>query len=133
MRHSLIPLLVALIALSLSFACTKGPKPVGALSPMEAAGLVRNDFGVLVDVREAGARGGKSAAQAVLLPLSAIAVSGEDWKALTRSVPKDKEILVFGSTAEDARAGAEEFAREGYKASSIGTFDDWVKAGLPTQ
>ena len=117
------------LALLVLTACTPRPQAPGTLSPLEASGLIRNDFAVLIDARAPEAKG-PSAQGALRVPVIAIGTHDDAW-ATAETRLKGKQAVVYGTTAEEGAAAAAKLAELGFKASSIGSFDDWQRAGLP--
>jgi len=111
------------LALSLS-ACTTKPHPVRAVPPMEAYGMSRNQFAVILDARA------KPSAET---PELAVQIPAAGVPTQTEKLPKGKEVLVMADDGAQATEIAERLAAKGYKAGTIGTIDDWKAAGLPLQ
>jgi rhodanese-related sulfurtransferase len=100
---------------------------------MEAMGMLRNDFAVLIDVRNDDQQKDGIAQGALLMPSSKIEADGPDWKEFLSRIPKEKRLIVYGANPADSAKAAEQLAAKGFDVGNIGTFDDWTKAGLPTQ
>lgn len=116
-------------------ACTR--KQSGAqvrqITPMEAMGEVRNDFAVVVDVREPSELTDGMAQPAQNMPMSKIEANDPAWQEFKNNLPKDKLVVFY--CAKGGRAGkvAESLAQEGYRTANMGGFEDWTAAGLPTK
>jgi rhodanese-related sulfurtransferase len=128
---------ILLATLFTALACTKKSGKISQMPPMEAMGMVRNDFGVLIDIREPDEQKDGTAVGAKFIPLSKIESDNDESKRLLNQFPKDKRILILGSdegaTASSSTRAAEKFASNGYDVGLIGGYQDWVKAGLPTE
>lgn len=127
-------LLCALLLLCFTAACTKKPS-VRSVEPREAYGLLRNDFAILVDVREANEIASGMAEGAQWMPYtSKIETNSPEWNAWIQALPKDKEIIFYcRSGRRSGLAAAEIMAAKGFRASNMGGFEDWEKAGLPVR
>lgn len=114
--------------------CPAKEGPVTSVTPAEVEGLLRNDFAVLVDVREPDeiAEGGM-AAGAVSIPMSKIRSGDSAWKDFLAKTPKDKQLVFYCGSGGRAGEAAKLATREGFRAANMGGFEDWVKAGLPTK
>lgn len=134
MRKITILIMVVTMGL-LSFfgiGCNKiSGNPVSAVTPMEASGMLRNDFAVLVDVREADEVKGGMAQPAQWMPMSEIKEGNPRWVQFVEKLPKDKQIILY--CAKGGRAGkvATMLVEKGFRTANMGGFSDWAKAGLP--
>lgn len=115
-------------------ACTSGTstRKVTNVDPKLAYGSYRNDFAVIVDVREKDEIDQGMAAPALWMPTSQIEAEGPEWKAFVSKLSKDKEIMVYCRSGRRSGNAASKLAALGFKASNLGAFKDWVDAGLPT-
>jgi rhodanese-related sulfurtransferase len=122
-------LLGFLMALS---GCTPSHPSIQSVSPRETAGLLRNDFAVLVDVREEDELKKEGmAAPAQWIATSHIRANDEVWKAFVEKLPHDKQIIFYCAVGGRAGKAAEELAALGYRTGNMGGFRDWKSAGLP--
>ncbi|MGZ3696861.1 MAG: rhodanese-like domain-containing protein [Bdellovibrionota bacterium] len=103
------------------------------VTPQEAAGLQRNDFAVLVDVREADEIEHGMAQGALWMPTSKIEPSNPDWQAFIKKLPHDKQIVFYCKAGGRAGKAAKLLSTEGFKTANMGGFDDWKSAGLPVK
>jgi rhodanese-related sulfurtransferase len=126
---SKLGLFVVLATLS---ACTRSATPVASVSPKETEGLLRNNFALLVDVRESDEVTEGIAAPARWAPLSKME-NEADWKAFASSLPKDKQIVFYCASGGRAQRVAEKLAQLGFKTGNMGGYDDWKSAGLPVR
>jgi rhodanese-related sulfurtransferase len=127
-------LALALVASStLLSACTRTPAAVTRIQPLETYGMLRNDFAVLVDVREKEELARGMAEPALWFPTSKIEDSPDEWKSFVAKLPKDKQIIFYCAGGGRAGDAAEKVAAQGYKAANMGGYADWVKAGLPVR
>lgn len=114
--------------------CNKGTSTqVTAVSPKEAEGMLRNDFAVLLDVRETDEIKDGMATPAQWVPMTDIQSNGPKWNAYLSKLSKDKQVIIY--CAKGGRAGkvANLLAEKGFRAANMGGFNDWAKAGLPTK
>src|SRR4051812_32883043 len=79
---------------------------VRAISPSEAYGLLRNDFAVVIDIRELAALREGVVYSSKNNPLSTLATP-EAWSQFVSALPKEKQILVIGDDRTPARPIAE--------------------------
>ena len=121
--------LFAILALA---GCEPKKLSVSAISPMEAAGMQRNGFAVILDVREEDEVRYSGLAQgAKWIPTSRIQVDAPEWRALLSSVGKDQKLAIYCAGGMRAQKAAELAAAAGVSAVNLGGFSDWKKAGLP--
>lgn len=125
---------IVLISIStLTFSCTRHAGKITQMPPMEAMGMLRNDFATLIDVRENDQQKNGFAQGALLMSSSKMDTNSPEWKEFMSRFPKDKRMIVYGATPAETAKAAELLAANGFDVGNIGTYDDWVKAGLPTQ
>ncbi len=103
---------------------------VRAISPSEAYGLLKNDFAVVVDIRELAALRGGVVYSSKNVPLSTLSTP-EAWSQFVTGLPKEKQVLVIGDDRTPARPIAERLIHDGVKALDLGRYQDWVRAALP--
>jgi rhodanese-related sulfurtransferase len=125
--------IITLGLISLITSCTKSASPPTQVSPQEVQGLLRNDFAVLVDVREQNELQEGMAAPAQWIALSQIQKKAPEWQAFLQKTPKGKQVVLYCSNPECSLEGAKAFAAEGYKTGTLANYQEWVKAGLPTR
>ena len=129
--------LSVLFVLSLvSHACNRGSgggSVVAQVSVKEAEGLIRNDFAVLVDVREDDEIKSGMAAPARWFPTSKIEADDPSWKEFVSKLPKDKQIVFYCAAGVRAGQAAAKLAGQGFKVGNMGGFKDWKAAGLPVK
>jgi rhodanese-related sulfurtransferase len=116
--------LIVAFPLALSLSCTSHKGKMTQMPPMEAYGMLRNDFAVLIDVRDPGQQNLGMAQGALSMPASSLDES---------KLPKGKRIIVYGATYEDAAKVSKQLADDGFDVGLMGTYSDWVQAKLPTQ
>lgn len=127
-------LVLILIAFSLSLSsCTRKNAPAREFPPSEVAGMVQNDFVVLVDVREPAETSQGHAPKAISMPWSQIESQGQAWEQFLAKLPKDKSIVTYSSDTNHAKRAADLLSAKGYKAGFMASYQDWVKAGLPVE
>jgi rhodanese-related sulfurtransferase len=103
------------------------------MTPLEAYGMLRNDFAVLVDVREADELKDGMAAPAKWVPTSKIEKNDPEWQQFVAQLPKDKQIIFYCAVGVRAGKAAAKLAEQGFRTGNIGGYTDWLKAGLPTK
>ena len=115
-------------------ACTK-KQSVRNIEPREAFGMLRNDFAVLVDVREADEIANGMAEGAQWMPYnSKMLPNSPEFETWLKTLPKDKEIILYcRSGRRSGIAAAEILANKGFKTANMGGFEEWEKAGLPVK
>lgn len=127
---------LSLLAFALPLAsCTSGKsiQPVRSVDPLEAMGMLRNDFAVAIDVRQPQAYAAGRIRGARLMPAGQAQDSDPAWQGLLKSLPRNKEALVYCDSTECASEVAEKLAHAGFKAANLGLYSEWLKAGLPTE
>jgi rhodanese-related sulfurtransferase len=121
----LLAMIASLVCLSaLGISCTRHAGKLVQMSANESYGMVRNDFAVLVDIRDAALQGDGVAQGAISMPSANIDET---------QLPKDKRIIVYGATSEDASKVANKLKDDGFDVGLMGAYSDWVQAKLPTQ
>jgi rhodanese-related sulfurtransferase len=127
-----LSLLSVLLLLTLA-SCTRGGGKVASVSPKEVEGLLRNDFAVLVDVREEDEVKGGMAAPAQWFATSKIQADDPAWKDFLAKHPKEKQLVLYCAVGGRAGKIAAKLAEQGYKVGNMGGFRDWKAAGLPVR
>ncbi|MCM2323518.1 MAG: rhodanese-like domain-containing protein [Oligoflexia bacterium] len=113
--------------------CTR-TTPVSTVSPREVDGLLRNDFAVLLDVREESEIKAEGMAdRALWFPSSKIEANDPSWREFLGKLPRDKQIVIYCRSGRRSGLAADKLAKEGFRVSNMGAFQDWVKAGLPVK
>lgn len=130
-----LPLLTIALAWLLPLAaCTKSVVEVPSVTPREAAGLLANDFAVLIDVREEDeVKATGLAEKARWIPMSKIEADAPEWKELLAATPRDKQVLFYCAKGGRAGKAAERMAQAGHKVGNLGGFEGWKSAGLPVR
>jgi rhodanese-related sulfurtransferase len=106
--------------------------PVAAVTAKETAGLLSNQFAVLVDVREEDEVKESGMAQGALwIPTSKIEDNAPEWQSFVKSAPKDKQIIFYCKMGGRAGRAAQRMADLGYKTGNMGGFESWTKEKLP--
>jgi rhodanese-related sulfurtransferase len=134
METLLRPLSYLLVATCLAWgACTSSPSTT-AVTAVETYGLLRNDFAVLIDLRELPARDAQGApAPARSVPYSAVQAELPPWKELLETTPKDRQLVFCCGTEAQLQEAARRANAAGFRAGLMGSFDDWKRAALPIQ
>ena len=115
-------------------ACTrKGIGSVSSISPREALGEARNEFAIIVDVREKSELKDGFAEGAIWIPTSKIKNNDPEWTKFLESTSKDKKLIFYCAAGVRAGKAAALAAAQGFKSANMGGFDDWVTAGLPVK
>ena len=108
-------------------------KAVEKISARESFGLLRNQFAVLVDVREEDEVTLGLASDAKWMPISKITANDPKWIEFREKLPKDKKIIFYCKGGGRAQTAAEALAKQGYQTANMGSYDDWVKEGFPVK
>jgi rhodanese-related sulfurtransferase len=115
-------------------ACLDEPAPTREISPMETAGMLRNGFAVLVDGRERADLEREGMAQpAKSLPYSEVVAHATAWREFIRTLPRDKDIIIYSDSTARSQEIASALAKEGFKTGNMGAFSDWRALNLPTR
>ena len=117
--------------------CTSHSVPnageVHPVQPLEAFGLLKNDFAVIVDVREKDelAQGKVKGARWI----SSVDAEKDtpEWKDFVSKLPKDKQVILYCRSGRRSGLVADLLAKQGYSAMNMGGFSAWEKAGLPVE
>lgn len=113
--------------------CTR-KQEVQIVNPKETYGMLRNDFAVLIDVREESEIADGMAEGAQWMPFtSKIEKNDPSWQQWAESLPKDKLIIVYCRSGRRSGEAAKRLAEKGLRVANMGAYEDWVKAGLPTK
>ncbi|MBI4925436.1 MAG: rhodanese-like domain-containing protein [Bdellovibrio sp.] len=104
---------------------------VRSVTPQEVMGLLRNDFAILVDVRESEELKDGMAQGAIWMPTSKIESDENAWREFVSKLSKAKEIIFYCAAGVRAEKVAKKLASLGFKTANMGGFSDWVKTGLP--
>ncbi len=107
------------------------PREVSTMTPREAFGELRNDFALLIDLREPGETQKGMAEPALNIPLSRIEKDDAAWAAFTSQMPSGKKIIVYASDLAAAKRVAGRLAAAGFSAAVFGELADWQKEKLP--
>ncbi len=119
-----------LVALTFT-ACFSKTNTVKAITPLETQGMLRNDFAVVLDVREEGEVKEGMAQGALWIAKSKIDADAPEWKSFLEKHPKHKQIIVYCRSGNRSGKVADLLVKQGYQVSNMGTFSSWQKAGLP--
>lgn len=104
---------------------------VPTLKPADGGERVRSGAALLIDVREPHEWADGVAAQAVLLPLSDLNGSRQQWRPLLEQVG-NRDLILYCKVGGRATLAAKVLAAEGFRAANGGGFSDWTAAGWPT-
>lgn len=98
----------------------------------EAARRVAAREALLIDVREAAEWADGVAAPAYLAPLGDLQGSRRKW-GLVLAELNGREALLYCASGTRSATAAQLLRREGHRATNIGAFRDWQRAGLPVR
>ncbi len=112
--------------------CNKALVPQ-TLTAKEAFGLDRNQFGLILDIREKADFQGEMASPAQWVPLSELKKKGTEWEKIKTLLPKYQQAVLYGATPVQGQEAAAFFVGEGFAASSFANLEEWKRAGLPTK
>jgi rhodanese-related sulfurtransferase len=128
-----VNVIIASLIASLMGCFKKDSAPPLMMTPAEAFGQSRNDFAIIVDVREEDELKGGLAAPAVWMATSHYKANDAVWQQFVQKLPKDKTIAIYCAAGGRAGKIAADLAAQGFKTANIGGFKDWVAAGLPVK
>jgi rhodanese-related sulfurtransferase len=115
------------------FSCQNNALEVESLTPLEGEGMVRNDFGVIIDLREKGELASGLAKPAKWFAMSKIVGGDSQWESFISDHPKDKTLIFYCAKGGRAQKIAEKYSKMGYKTANMGGFNDWVNGKLPVK
>lgn len=99
----------------------------------DAAQRIANGSAVLVDVREPSEWAETGVAEpAYLLSKSSLEDGSDEWKTFLAQ-NRDKEIMLICRSGSRAGQIARALSQQGIRATNLGGFSAWKKAGLPTR
>ncbi len=104
------------------------------MTPQEAHKILKDQLGILIDVREDHELQETGIAEGALwMPTSKMQDDNPEWQQFKKNLPKDKKILLYCRSGVRSGRVAEFLAQEGYTTYNIGGFNDWQAAQLPTK
>lgn len=99
----------------------------------DVARQVASGDAVVVDVRESDEWAETGVAEsAFTLAMSELSIPSDAWKSFL-DTNKDLEIYVYCKAGGRSQRVANALCQQGYRATNIGGFSDWVEAGLPVR
>ena len=101
-------------------------------TPADAARKVKEGTAVLIDVREADEWAEGVAVSAELLALFDLRRTRAAWGPFLEK-NKGKELILYCHSGGRSGMATKALKAEGYQASNLGGYSDWVGAGLPTR
>lgn len=104
---------------------------VKSISPVKAAGLQANQFGVIVDVREEAERKSGMVRGALVLPATVIESEPDRVEEFVSRLDREKKVILYCGSGKRAQRFAQYLAGKGFDVANMGGFEDWKKAGLP--
>jgi hypothetical protein len=127
-----LPSLLLIALLAGAGACTS--KPAGKFRPIsaqEAQGLLRNDFALLIDARESPGPETPTAAPQRIRTIAASRILGasDANDASLQNLPTTQTLVILADSTESAEKAAVKLAGFGFQSGSLGTLEDWKKAG----
>lgn len=103
------------------------------IEPKDAAARLASGQAVLIDVREPAEWSNSGVAEpAVLLPLSDLRGDRAQWKSFLEK-NRDKELILYCRSGNRSGMAARILNGEGFHATNVGGFRQWVAAGLPVR
>lgn len=106
---------------------------VNTITPIEAFGLMKNNFAVIVDVREKNEVIKGMVQGAVWIPTSKIKANAKEWKDFIAQSSKDKKIVFYCAAGFRAGRAAKKMADLGFEVFNMGGFSSWKNASLPLE
>jgi rhodanese-related sulfurtransferase len=102
------------------------------MNATEAFQLLEKKDAILIDVREEmELQESGFASGAIWMPTSKIGENHPDWDQLKRSLPKNKQIILYCKSGARSGRIAELLAQEGFQTVNLGGFSVWKAAQLP--
>lgn len=102
------------------------------IPPHEAAQLATEGQAIIIDVRDPSESAADHAAPAHLLPLSDLQGNRESWDRVLRAHP-DAQLICYCQSGMRSAMAARLLRTEGRQAISLGGFNAWQSANLPTK
>ena len=116
-----------LLLVTLVVAC-QGSAELKMVTPLEAYGMVRNDFGVLVDLREEATSWAQGASK---MPRSKIISADPSVIQPLNKISKQKLLLLYGKKVANDSPVVAALQKHGFSVAYLGTFLQWQEAKLP--
>ena len=111
----------------------RGTGGLHLITPPEEAARAGAGRVVLVDVREHAEVAGAMALPARWIPGSEIRAEGSAWRDFADGLAPGTEVVFYCVSGDRAARAAEALSRLGFRASIMGGFGDWLRAGLPVR
>jgi rhodanese-related sulfurtransferase len=125
---------VALALLALTMGCFERAHPPQPIAPLEAMGLLQNDFAILVDLREAQeSESSGRPLKARVHPLSVLEKDEAAWKEFVAKLERSKAVVLLGNSPRDLDRVGLKLSEEKFDVRILGAFNAWKNAGLPLQ
>lgn len=126
--------LVVLALLALSTGCLERAHPPQPIAPLEAMGLMQNDFAILVDLREPQeTETSGRPIKARVHPLSTLEKDEKSWKEFTAKLERSKAIVLLGNSPRDLDRVGQKLSEAKFDVRIVGAFSAWKNAGLPME
>jgi rhodanese-related sulfurtransferase len=122
----------ALAILVFTTGCFERAHPPQPIAPLEAMGLLQNDFALLIDLRESQeSESTGRPLKARAHPLSILNRDEAGWKAFTASLDRSKAIVLMGNSPHDLDRIALKLSEAKFDVRILGAYSAWKNAGLP--
>ena len=104
------------------------------MTVQEARELVQLGKALLIDVREEQELKDTGMAEGALwMPLSELVEDTDQWRAFKKSLPHDKQLLIYCKVGGRAGRMCEFLNCDGFQTVNLGGFGEWKSAGLPVK
>lgn len=102
-------------------------------SPKKVYEMLQKNEIVLIDVREKEELKTGLAKGALWFPYEKIRWNTKEWEEFVAKLDKNKPVALYCAAGVRSGWAIMKLRKKGFKTTNVGGFDDWVKAGLPTQ
>ena len=128
MKTSRIALIPLVFILSLMMSCSADNASITQISPKESAGLVANEFAVIIDVRTVGEWQNKHIEGAIFIPINELKGRMSELKQY-----QDKQLIMQCAVGGRSSKAVKLLQQAGFSnaVNMNGGIVAWEKAGLP--
>lgn len=106
-------------------------RPLASLTPMEAMGLMRNDFAIIVDVRDKAAMSAGMVKGAASMPLTEIESGSDAYIAWVGGLSSEKQVIFYGADEAQGKKAAQIVSQKGFNTSYLQSYLAWIQLKLP--
>ncbi|MCK5072546.1 MAG: rhodanese-like domain-containing protein [Bacteriovoracaceae bacterium] len=123
--------LLSIAFIAIASSCFKS-NPPRMFSAPEALGQARNDFAVIIDIRE-GNEIEKIAEPAVWIPESKIIQNSDKWKKFLKNTSKNKTLIFYANNSKQALKICILAGKKGFNTGYIKNWSEWINEKLPVK